>query len=39
LEFWKCGELEVYGVTLSTEDWRMKNLRGNEFGEMHTEAS
>jgi hypothetical protein len=28
-----------YGVEISNKDWRVKTLRGNEFGEIHSEAS
>jgi hypothetical protein len=33
------GYLKYYGMALSNKEWRMKNLRGNEFVEMHTAAS
>jgi hypothetical protein len=28
-----------YGVALSNNDWRVKKLRGNEFGELPTAPS
>jgi len=31
--------LKYYGMALSNLDWRVKKLRGNEFGELHTAAS
>jgi hypothetical protein len=33
---WTGAESEVFRAALSNKDWRMKKLRGNEFGEMHT---
>jgi hypothetical protein len=33
------GNWKYYGVALSNKDWRVKKLRGNEFGEIHTAAS
>jgi len=30
------AEREVFRAALSNKDLRMKKLRGNEFGEMHT---
>jgi len=31
--------LNCFGVALSNKDWRVKKLRGNEFGAMRTAAS
>jgi hypothetical protein len=31
--------LNYFGVALSNKDWRVKELRGNEFGAMHTAAA
>jgi hypothetical protein len=31
---WKC-----IGLALSNKDWRVKKLRGNEFGEINTAGS
>jgi hypothetical protein len=33
------GNLKYFGVALYNIDWRLKNLRGYESGEMHTAAS
>jgi hypothetical protein len=33
------GNLKYFGMALSNKDWRVKTLRGNEFGEIHTSAS
>jgi hypothetical protein len=32
-------EGQYFGVALSNKDWRMKKLRENECGAMHTGAS
>jgi hypothetical protein len=31
VENWK-----YFGLALSSNDWRVKKLRGNEFGEIHS---
>jgi hypothetical protein len=31
--------MKYFRVALSNKNWRMKKLRGNEFGEMHTAVS
>jgi hypothetical protein len=33
------GNFKYFGVELSNKDRRVKKLRGNEFGEIHTAAS
>jgi hypothetical protein len=33
------GTLKYFGMAIRNEDWKMKKLRGNYFGEMHTAAS
>jgi hypothetical protein len=33
------GILKYYGMALSNQDWKVKKLRGNEFGEMQSAAS
>jgi hypothetical protein len=39
LKFGSVGNLIYFGVALDNKAWRMKKLRGNEFGEMHNAAS
>jgi hypothetical protein len=33
------GTWKFCGVAISNEDWRVRTLRGNEFGEIHTADS
>jgi hypothetical protein len=33
------GNFKYRGVALSSKDWRMKKLRGNDFGELYTADS
>jgi hypothetical protein len=33
------GNVKYFGVAISNKDWRVKTLRGNEFGEFHPAAS
>jgi hypothetical protein len=37
--FGKVGNWKYCGVAISNGVWRVKTLRGNEFGEIHTAAS
>jgi hypothetical protein len=33
------GNLKYFAVALSNKDWRVKKLKGNDCGAMHTAAS
>jgi hypothetical protein len=37
--FGRVGNWKYYGVTISSENWKVKTLSGNEFGENHTTPS